>query len=301
MFRRDPSLSYKIPRKISFGDQLKVQTFHISSPSSKPAISRGAKTLDFNPLKPLEEEKSSTLTIEPKEPTKDVEDKKFFKETFEYLEEPIPDFEFDDNVEIPDIEQEEPIEVFIKDVIKETIDKAFKRSEMNQIIPRILNDTLRSVVSQKQRWLCPICGRFDGRNMEDINEVKDHIVRRHGEYMLDVNPKDFRVSLKGYVCNICKTTEHCFGEDVHGLLQHLAYDHNLLASKLVGYGIDPKQYLPILSKSRIDNGKRLRWKCLRCPHLKYVDKKEFMIHAALFHYFHQLFPVSLQVRLRLQL
>ena len=93
----------------------------------------------------------------------------------------------------------------------------------------LLKDPRRPSVRSNGRWVCPICGRYDAeRGISDKNEVKNHIVRRHGGYILDVTAN--RGNCKCHRCDARFT-------DTHSFFNHLAYDHDMLKPKIKALGL----------------------------------------------------------------
>ena len=101
--------------------------------------------------------------------------------------------------------------------------------------------------SSSCRWVCPICGRFDADGGIPIYEdVKSHIMRRHGEYILDVKTRNGQ-------CGQCNLNFY----DTHELLKHLAYEHDMLMPKIRAMGLDENDYMP----QPFTPQKRLRYIC----------------------------------------
>jgi hypothetical protein len=94
------------------------------------------------------------------------------------------------------------------------------------------------------KWYCPICARFDSCNGV-VNEVqvKRHIVRRHGEAIMDINLESHLNKANGsFKCNDnCDAT---FPEQ-HGLIFHLAFEHNLLIPRVLDLKLDSTNYIPM--------------------------------------------------------
>ena len=162
------------------------------------------------------------------------------------------------------------------------------------IIKPILNGALKEVYKQTTdeedensnlwpAWLCPICGRFDtDEGSDDFSEVKRHIIHRHAEHILDVDIRGSKTR-KGFKCKDC---ELCF-DDPQQLVRHLAYDHGLLGRKIEEFGLNPKDFEPLLY-SRKKCAKRLKWRCLRCPRASFVKKPYLMFHLAHSHFYEYL-------------
>ena len=133
------------------------------------------------------------------------------------------------------------IEPVAKKSLKDYLIQKSRHEEAQKAVHGILNDVIRDLIATKlegpTRWYCPICSRFDQtRGVLDEEVVKRHIVHRHGEYILDLDP------LSGTECPFCPATKFA---DFHRLNYHLAYDHRLLLHKVRELSLDPMDYLPM--------------------------------------------------------
>ena len=102
--------------------------------------------------------------------------------------------------------------------------KPFIVKEM--VIDILFNDIIAQAVERK-RWLCPICGMYDSVcGNADKEEVRNHILRRHGKYLMNVRIQATGTKEKKlYKCETCSD----FFRDPPSLMRHIAFaGHNMV-------------------------------------------------------------------------
>jgi len=187
-----------------------------------------------------------------------------------------------------------------KDILNEAaIYQSISRKNVAKLVAEdILDKAICKAIPYEKRWYCPLCARFDATDgVLNEQEVRSHIIRKHAEGILDIDPTKFQSERHKYICQIPNCSE-TFSKD-QDLIYHIGETHHILHESIFNGIHFPKNkyakklemtdYLP---KPYNRDGNEIRFKCLRCEHPGFSKKYEMLNHIAWEHYREYLIPMG---------